>query len=536
MGHLQEFTDACTSLTTWLEQAQEKLNKCAEPSGDRAELKSKHGILKVLEAEQEEGQKRLQLVLALAETARGFLEDSQEREHVDEEAGRLVSAVEDFESRMSQVKSLLDVGLVKWDEYEEQFQRCQDWLNKHEPQVRSFQQLQPDLEAKRVKLEEFQVLLQTVFEWQSEFDTLNLKAQLLLETYSDSSICNLFTQLSARYTSLLSLAKEVLHALEQHFQEHQQQQCMYAEVSELLEGAQERLHELQKPSATLEEAESRLRGLDLLWATLQQGRNKVSYMTELTEKVIENTSAEGVKTIRESADNTSAEFDRLLNEVAAARSKLSEQLSALGELSQEFQQFRSWLNEAQSQLAESKAGRERASGTMEKRALLEKTKAIASDAATRADAADRLEKRLADTPQLATQERREALAQFRELRKSADDAVRELEAELESLDRQRAVQSQAAQWLKEAKLKLQKCADGTGSQAVVREKAAQLKKLKDGAEAGVALLEEATRLTEQAAPCLNQAGRERLQAGLLELHEDREQLERGMRDAQEALD
>lgn len=47
MGHLQEFTDACTSLTTWLEQAQEKLNKCAEPSGDRAELKSKHGILKV---------------------------------------------------------------------------------------------------------------------------------------------------------------------------------------------------------------------------------------------------------------------------------------------------------------------------------------------------------------------------------------------------------------------------------------------------------------------------------------------------------
>ncbi|CAN8000054.1 unnamed protein product, partial [Ixodes hexagonus] len=189
MGHLQEFTDACSSLTSWLEQAQEKLNKCAEPSGDRAELKSKHSILKkimmqflhchllasslvqshiffscyclkvpsrqmvdglnkqvsalpccdfynfqangskiwlannpvenmlqVLEAEQEEGQKRLQLVLALAETARGFLEDTQEREHVDEEAGRLVSAVEDFESRMSQaqnndIQSLIDF----WD-------------------------------------------------------------------------------------------------------------------------------------------------------------------------------------------------------------------------------------------------------------------------------------------------------------------------------------------------------------------------------------------------------------------------------------
>ncbi|XP_049267233.1 muscle-specific protein 300 kDa, partial [Rhipicephalus sanguineus] len=402
MGHLQEFMDACANLSSWLEQAQEKLNKCAEPSGDRNELRSKHGMLKVLEAEQEEGQKRLQLMLALAETARGFMEDEVEQQHVDQEAGQLVKAMEEFEKRMAQVKSALDVGLVKWDEYEEQFRRCQDWLNQHEPQVRSFQQLQPDLESKRVKLEEFQVLLQTVFEWQSEFDTLNLKAQLLLETYSDSSICNQFTQLSARYTSLLSLAKEVLHALEQHYQEHQQQQCMYSEVSELLDSTQERLRELQKPSATLDDAESRLRSLDLLWATLQQGRNKVSYMMELTDKVIETTSAEGVKTIRESADNTSAEFERLLQEVSAVRSALSEQLSALGELAQELQQFESWLAEARAQLAEAKSGAEQASGAVEKKTRLDKIKSIAADAASKSGTAASLEKRLKETKQLDT--------------------------------------------------------------------------------------------------------------------------------------
>ncbi|KAH9375401.1 hypothetical protein HPB48_010747 [Haemaphysalis longicornis] len=114
------------------------------------------GSVKVLEAEREEGQKRLQLMLALAETARGFLEDEVEQQHVDQESSQLVKAMEEFEKRMAQVKSALDVGLVKWDEYEEQFRRCQEWLNQHEPQVRSFQQLQPDLESKRVKLEEFQ--------------------------------------------------------------------------------------------------------------------------------------------------------------------------------------------------------------------------------------------------------------------------------------------------------------------------------------------------------------------------------------------
>ncbi|XP_037575539.2 muscle-specific protein 300 kDa-like [Dermacentor silvarum] len=462
MGHLQEFMDACANLSAWLEQAQEKLNKCAEPSGDRNELRSKHGTLKVLEAEQEEGQKRLQLMLALAETARGFMEDEAEQQHVDQEAGLLVKAVEEFEERMAQVKSALDVGLVKWDEYEEQFRRCQDWLNQYEPQVRSFQQLQPDLESKRVKLEEFQVLLQTVFEWQSEFDTLNLKAQLLLETYSDSSICNQFTQLSARYTSLLSLAKEVLHALEQHYQEHQQQQCMYGEVSELLDSTQERLRELQKPSATLDDAESRLRSLDLLWATLQQGRNKVSYMMELTDKVIETTSAEGIKTIRESADNTSAEFERLLQEVSAVRSMLSEQLSALGELAQELQQFESWLSEARTQLAEAKSGAEQASGAVEKKTRLDKIKAIAADAASKSGTAASLEKRLKETKQLNTPERKKMIADFSELQKEAEELAARLEKEVEALERQRSIHAQAVQWLKEAKLKLQKCSDCNG--------------------------------------------------------------------------
>ncbi|KAL1429843.1 hypothetical protein MTO96_015704 [Rhipicephalus appendiculatus] len=517
MGHLQEFMDACANLSSWLEQAQEKLNKCAEPSGDRNELRSKHGTLKVLEAEQEEGQKRLQLMLALAETARGFMEDEVEQQHVDQEAGQLVKAVAEFEERMAQVKTALDVGLVKWDEYEEQFRRCQDWLNQHEPQVRSFQQLQPDLESKRVKLEEFQVLLQTVFEWQSEFDTLNLKAQLLLETYSDSSICNQFTQLSARYTSLLSLAKGGAA-------------CTRA----TLPGAPAAT--VHKPSATLDDAESRLRSLDLLWATLQQGRNKVSYMMELTDKVIETTSAEGVKTIRESADNTSAEYERLLQEVSAVRSALSEQLSALGELAQELQQFESWLAEARAQLAEAKSGAEQASGAVEKKTRLDKIKSIAADAASKSGTAASLEKRLKETKQLDTPERKKMIADFSELQKEAEELAARLEKEVEALERQRSVHAQAVQWLKEAKLKLQKCSDATGSQAVVREKATQLSKLRESLPTGVALVKDVAQCTEEVSPCLNQSGKERLQENLQELRQDLEQLEHGVEDAQDALD
>ncbi|KAH9375400.1 hypothetical protein HPB48_010746 [Haemaphysalis longicornis] len=302
---------------------------------------------------------------------------------------------------------------------------------------------------------------------------------------------------------------------------------MRAEVAELLDATHERLRELHKPSATLDDAEARLRALDLLWATLQQGRNKVSYMMELTDKVIETTSTEGVKTIRESADNT---------EVSAARSALSEQLSSLAGLAQELQQFESWLAEARTQLAEAKAGAEQASGGVEKKTRLDKIRVIAADAASKSGTVDSLEKRLKETQQLETPERKKAIADFAELRKEAEELASRLEKEVEALERQRSVHAQAVQWLKEAKLKLQKCSDATGSQAVVREKATQLSKLRESLPTGVALVKDAAQCTEEVSPCLNQSGRERLQENLQELRQDLEQLEHGVEDAQDALD
>lgn len=67
-------------------------------------------------------------------------------------------------------------------------------------------------------LEEFQVHLQTLFDWQKELDRLNMKAQMLLETCADTRISNAVTQLTTKYNALLSLAKEIMRRLELHYQ------------------------------------------------------------------------------------------------------------------------------------------------------------------------------------------------------------------------------------------------------------------------------------------------------------------------------
>lgn len=56
---------------------------------------------------------------------------------------------------------MIEGGIVKWTEYEEQYKEALDWLSKTEKLVQSFNKLQNNLEQKKVVLEEFQVIIIT---------------------------------------------------------------------------------------------------------------------------------------------------------------------------------------------------------------------------------------------------------------------------------------------------------------------------------------------------------------------------------------
>lgn len=130
--------------------------------------------------------------------------------------GKLQADYQAFQEIVQGLKAGLDVSEAKWDEYEQQYAKCSQWLDNMEPTIASFSDYEDDLVTKRTRLEEFQsAQLRDVFETQSEFSRLNLKAQLLLETSSNSSISNAVTQLSARYNAVVISAKDILHSLEQ---------------------------------------------------------------------------------------------------------------------------------------------------------------------------------------------------------------------------------------------------------------------------------------------------------------------------------
>lgn len=83
--------------------------------------------------------------------------EDDEKIMIDEEIGRLQEEYETLKENVAEIKISLDVGLVKWNEYDEQFSKCSQWLSEMEPLVQSYAKPQPDLLKKRAKLQEFQV-------------------------------------------------------------------------------------------------------------------------------------------------------------------------------------------------------------------------------------------------------------------------------------------------------------------------------------------------------------------------------------------
>ncbi|KAG1668681.1 Nesprin-1 [Nymphon striatum] len=319
----QQYIDACNEMARWLSISSESLSRCAEATGDQDAIKIKINKAKALYAQLDDGLSKLRKVLRFGEMALVNCCDA-DRGIVDEEMGVMQQEYEQYKADLNECKTSLEVGLVKWNEYEERFVSCSEWLAETEVLVQSFMKLQPNLSGKKSQLEQFQQHLQSIFDWQNELDHLNMKAQLLLDTCSDSRISNAVTTLTTKYNALLSLSKEVMRRLEQHYQEHQQEQSLLSELCTWIEETKEKLKSCNKTTGSITDIQNRIETTKSLKVSLEHEQNKLRYLLELKEKVILNTDSDGAASINEDMENLQADFDKLLNEIAAVRGNLLE--------------------------------------------------------------------------------------------------------------------------------------------------------------------------------------------------------------------
>ncbi|KFM65651.1 Nesprin-1, partial [Stegodyphus mimosarum] len=507
MDVIQQFVDSCIEVNKWLSQSREKLSKCAMPSGDRDVLRDKTNKIKILQSELEEGLEKLRQAARYGEIAKANVEDEEEKLMIDDELARLQEEYENLKENVSEIKISLDVGVVKWNEYDEQYSKCSQWLSEMEPLVNSYAKPQADLLSKRARLQEFQDHLQTIFDWQGEFDKLNMKAQLLLETYSDSSISNAFTQLSRKYGALVSFSKEVMHQLEHHFQEHQQQQCMYSECIELIDVSRERLNDCIRPSSSVDEINAKLSSLRVLANSMEQAQNKIRYTMELTEKVIANTASDGTCSIKEDADNLKADFDVLLKDISEAQSSLAERLAVVGEFTKTLRQFRIWLEEIESEIET--AGKQELNSLIEKKSVLEKYSTILKELESHDAVAKRLKMDATGHPTVQ-EEIEECLDKYNNFLTITQTCTSQLTSEIEELENYKAAYSAAETWIRDMKSKLHGIDFQADSKNVIEEKISKFKIIQNSVNEGETLVKKCSELGQTVSNNLGILGKERI--------------------------
>ena len=358
------------------------------------------------------------------------------------------------------------MGIVKWTEYEDKFKECETWLNAKEIKVQEYNQLQNTAEEKRAILEEFQAHLQNIFEWQKTLDLLNMRAQMLLETCSDSRVSNAVTQLTTKFNTLVSLAKEIMRRLEMHFQEHQQHNQLYAECHDWIENTREKLEECDTDTIQTSELQENLATVKSIKNSLELGQHKLRYVMELKERVIINTQTVGAQRIQKSDDQLRLQFEELISDIYSTQQEISESLLRSAETEKLCQDILEWMEEIDDKAL---GGGVLFGDLSEKRGALEKYRIIIRDIAVHHEMVDRLSSKKSDD-QAYQAEVDSCVSKYKNLKLTVAKNIKILENYVKRHEIYHQASLDAAEWLRKTNLDVQECADAQGTKELTQVK------------------------------------------------------------------
>lgn len=451
----QAFVDAVNDFVQWLRLAKERLSKCSEPTGDKESLGSKLSQLKALQNELPTGQTKLESALDQGDKACQFA-DEEDREIIEEEVALLQEDYDNYVESITSTRNLLEAGIMKWTEYGEQFQEALDWLAQTESLVQSYNKLQDSLEEKRAGLEQFQLHLQTLFDWQSELDRLNMKAQVLLETCADTRVSNAVTQLATKYNAILSMAKEVMRRLELHYQEHQQHSALCQECQDWLDRTRDKLNTCMEVPNTLSEVNNKLQAIKNIRTSLEQGQNKLRYITELKERVIMNTEQSGVNKIQEDTENLKQDLEKLLSDVQDARNNLTNRAAQLEEISKLHMLLLDWLQDIEHQV---QSDDEHLNDLSEKKAKLEQFKNVQKEIGSHNDLVEKLKSKLAEDSTFKTDQFEISFQKYDNLKLLVCTTIADLEKQVADHDQYKNSYQKSMELIRKFRVDIQDCSD-----------------------------------------------------------------------------
>ncbi len=526
------FMSAGHDFMNWLKQAKERLARCSEPTGDKESLASKITQLRVLEAEQGEGEKKLEEALRTAADACSIAL-SDDKDIVEEEVAFLQNEYDQFAEELGKVKVVLEGGISRWTDYQELHQEAIDYLNKTQETVQGYNKFQSNLQDKRKVLEDFQVELQKIFDWQKDLDNLNKKGQVLLQTCADSRVSNAITQITTKYQALISLSKDVMRRLEMFFQEHHQHNALLQDCQSFVDATREKLNACKHADNTHEAISSKLQELKDVRQSMEGGQNKLRYVLELKERVVMNTEPSGAQVIEKETAAVKEDFDRLMAEMHEVKVNLSNRFDLLGDIDKSNKMLMEWIEEAEGK-AQYDSSYFNTLG--EKRANLEKNRSILQDLETHKPTVEKLEQKLRDHPNIPNKGFSESIQRFNDLTVLVEKNIGSLAEQVKSHEAYADAYADASDWIRKLKLELQQNGDSHGDREEALKKQKRLDELLELVKDGDNLIKNVLRFSAAVLDTTGEEGKDIVNQENHQLKYDWDQARNQAKQAKKTLD
>ncbi|CAK1540777.1 unnamed protein product [Leptosia nina] len=345
----QQFTDQQKSLQDYQKNLWDRLHLLSDFTGNKAALQNKLAKIQELLDAIPSGNNKLKMLSDLIESHSDKL-SPRGKDGMFRELGILKADLEKFTTTVHDVKRGIEDKIQQWMEFDSASDRLQHWLSDTEMSLKTYTP-KATLEEKIDQLNKYQAISANLKKAENDVDKVTDEFSDLIENCHDTRITMNLQQMTSRFQSVHSTAKELVKKCQQTVNDHNAYQEKYKQCTDWITAAQHQFDECQKNLSNTPEAISVKR--ESLNELLSQRRNAtllVNNTFELGEKLYPSTSLDGKEIIEQQLHDIQQAVDNLYDSITKAERNLDSELNKWSSFEDNLKTVQEWLALAEKNL------------------------------------------------------------------------------------------------------------------------------------------------------------------------------------------
>ncbi|KAK9890575.1 hypothetical protein WA026_011945 [Henosepilachna vigintioctopunctata] len=341
----EDLDEQIVVLDEWLQDLKTKLSDCENiKNSTRREIERKIGIVQEISLKKDDGFKKIQALVELAQTV---LANTASSGHttINDEVTRLQEDWSAIASRMIETKNILDNAISKWTSIIQDIQDLSKAIEWMKAQIAEHSVLTGTMSEKKSQLDSIKQIEEKVRCDKIEVDNLRQTASNIFDSRQGEDISNC-QHILDEYDECVQKIQKLLKDRECQFRDHKVYKEAYDELQRWMTRAQEKVPQLkQRPLSDKLSIDNFSGPLDHLLNKKAQGEILIEQLEHTAQVILPNTSESGQEIINNDIRALKEAFERLFKDVKEQREQLEVVLEHWREYKDEYERISDWLQQ-----------------------------------------------------------------------------------------------------------------------------------------------------------------------------------------------